>query len=103
MDNKSELMMDYKTVAGNILSWLFGIIVLAIAVINMFWGNDAGYGIFIFLLSFVYFPPATAFLKKISGISIPLIVKIILGVFILWSALGVAELFDKIELMKQGF
>ena len=103
MNNKSELMMDYKTVAGNILSWLFGIIVMAIAVINMFWGNDPGYGIFIFFLSFVFFPPATALLKKISGISIPLIVKIILGIFILWSALGVAELFDKIELMKQSF
>lgn len=101
MKSKSELTMNNGSVFGNPISWLFGIVVMAIGIINIFWGNDPGYGIFIFLLSFVYFPPATAFIKKISGISIPLIVKIILGIFILWSALGVAELFDKIDLMMK--
>lgn len=91
--------MLYRSV-GNIASWLFGIVVLAIGIINTFWGNDTGYGIFIFLLSFVYFPPATAYFKKVSGISVPLMAKIILGLFILWSALGVGELFNKIELMR---
>ncbi len=28
------------------------------------------------------------------------IVKILLGIFILWASFGVGELFDKIELMK---
>ena len=88
---------------GNIFSWLFGIAVMATGILNTFWGNDPGYGIFIFLLSFAYFPPATAFLKKISGISIPLLAKIILGVFILWSAVGVADLFDKVDLMMKDF
>ena len=37
-----------------------------------------------------------------TGFSIPGmgIVKILLGIFILWASLGVGELFDKIELMK---
>jgi hypothetical protein len=99
MNSKSELAMNNRSLLGDIISWFFGIVFLAIGLINTFWGNDPGYGIFIVLLSFVYFPPATAFFKKISGISIPLVVKILLGVFIIWSALGVGELFDKIDLM----
>lgn len=35
--------------------WIFGIVVFAISVINMFWGNDPGYGVFVFFLSFVFF------------------------------------------------
>lgn len=103
MNNKSEITLNNRSFLGDIISWFFGIVFLAIGLINTFWGNDPGYGIFIILLSFVYFPPATALLKKVSGLSIPLIVKIILGVFILWSALGVAELFDKIDLMLKDF
>jgi len=99
MDNKSGLVVNNRFVLGDIISCFFGIVFLAIGLINTFWGNDPGYGIFILLLSFVYFPPVTAFIKKILGISILLIVKIILGVFIIWTALGVGELFDKIDLM----
>jgi hypothetical protein len=99
MNKKSQVTMNDGFIFGDLISWLFGIVVIAIGIINTFWGNDPGYGVFIFLLSFAYFPPANAFLKRISGLSIPLIIKIILGVFILWSAFGVAELFDKIDLM----
>ena len=96
--------MDNTSIGGNAISWLFGIIVLAIATVNMFWGNDPEFGIFLALLSLVYFLPVKAIVKKVIGFSIPRIglVKIILGVFIIWAALGVGELFDKIELMKMG-
>jgi hypothetical protein len=99
MNNKSEITVRKKSILGDTTSWLFSIIVLAIGILNTFWGNDPGYGVFIFLLSFIFLPPANALLEKISGISISLLLKILLGVFILWSALGVAELFDKIDLM----
>jgi hypothetical protein len=81
---------------------MFGVVFFAIGVVNTFWGNDPGFGVFILLLSFVYFLPVNAILKKMSGFSIPRmgIVKILLGIFILWASLGVGELFDKIELMK---
>ncbi|HEX8367756.1 MAG TPA: hypothetical protein VF604_04240 [Pyrinomonadaceae bacterium] len=38
-----------------------------------------------------------------TGFSIPGmgIVKILLGIFILWAAFGVGELFDKIDLMME--
>jgi hypothetical protein len=103
MNSKSAITMNNKSIVGNTTSWLFGIVAMVIGLINTFWGNDPGYGVFIILLSFVYFPPATDLLKKKIGISIPLVVKIVLGLFILWSALGVAELFDKIDLMMQDF
>src|SRR5687768_2268919 len=100
MDNKSEVSINNSSIVGISTNWLFGVVVFAIGIINTFWGNDPGFGVFIIVLSFVYFPPASNLFKKITGFAIPLIVKIILGVFILWAALGVGELFDKIELMK---
>jgi len=93
--------MSDKSNASNVISWLFGIVVVAIGVVNVFWGNDRGFGIFLLLLSFFYFLPVNAILRKLTGFSIPKmgIVKIVLGIFIIWASLGVGELFDKIELM----
>ncbi|WP_460924130.1 hypothetical protein [Pontibacter brevis] len=88
---------------GSIISAIFGMVAIAIGIINTFWGNDPGYGIFILLLSSVYFPPANVLFRKYTGFSIPPILKILLAVFILWSALGVAELPDKINLMLMDF
>ena len=102
MNNKSEITMNNTSIIGNIISWLFGIVFFAIGVLNTFWGNDPGFGVFILLLSFVYFLPVNTILKKMAGFSISGmgIVKIVLGIFIIWAAVGVGELYDKIELMK---
>lgn len=93
--------MNNKSIVLNVISWIFGIVFFAIGVVNTFWGNDPGFGVFILLLSFVYFLPVNAIFKKMTGFSIPGmgIVKILLGIFILWASLGVGELFDKIDLM----
>ena len=99
--NKSALMTDYKTVAGNLVSWVFGIVVLAAGLINTFWGNDPGFGIMLVLLSFVFYPPVNAMIKKRFGRSIPLLIKIILAFFIIWASLGVGELPAKIDLMMR--
>ena len=91
----------------NITGWIFGIAVFATGVVNTFWGNDPEFGVFILLLSFVYFPPTSNILSAISkqvvGFPIPKIVKIVLSIFIVWATLGVGELFDKIDLMMQDF
>ena len=96
--------MNNKSIVLNVLSWIFGIAFLAIGVVNTFWGNDPGFGVFVLLLSFVYFLPVNDILKKMTGFSIPRMgmVKILLGVFILWASLGVGELFDKIDLMMMS-
>ena len=101
MNNKSEVTMHNKSDVLNIISWLFGTAVLAVGLINTFWGNDPGFGIFIVLLSFVYFPPVNAVIREKIGFSIPPIVKIVLSIFIIWASLGVGELFDKIDLMMK--
>ena len=100
MNNKSEVMINNTPTVWNLISWLFGIVVIAIGVVNTFWGNDPGFGIFMLLLSLVYFPPLTAIFKEKTGFSIPGLLKFFLGIFILWAALGVGELFDKIDLMR---
>ncbi|HEY1022234.1 MAG TPA: hypothetical protein VGE06_07965 [Flavisolibacter sp.] len=100
MSNKSETALNSRSLLENIISSFFGVLFLTIGLINTFWGNDTGYGIFIVLLSAVFFQPVSRWIKKITGYSVPFIVKFILALFILWSALGVAELFDKIELMR---
>ena len=105
MNNKSEVLMDNQSNALNIISWLFGVAVLTVGLINTFWGNDAAFGVFLILLSFVYFLPVNAILQNLAGFSIPkmTILKIALGIFIIWASLGVGELFDKIELMMIDF
>jgi hypothetical protein len=95
--------MKNKSVFWDVISWMFGVIVLAIGLVNIFWGNDPFFGVFIALLAFVYFPPVNSLLKKITGIRIHFILKILLGLFILWAALGVGELFDKIDMMLMEF
>ena len=103
MTQHSELTKDYKSIAGNIISSLFGILAMAIGLVNCFWGNDPGYGVFIVLFSLVFFPPVTDLIKKITGISVHYIIKILIAIFIIWSALGVGELGDKIDLMLKNF
>lgn len=97
--NKNHLKLSTQPTFLNLFSWFFGMIVVAIGVVNTFWGNDPGFGIFLLLLSFVYFPPADIIMKEITGFTIHRFLKIGLGLFILWAALGVGELFDKIDLM----
>ena len=99
MNNKTEGITNNTSPLENIIGWVFGAAVLAAGIINMFWGNDAGFGVFLALLSFIYFPPANIFIEKRFGFSIHFIVKIIVGIFIIWASLGVGELFDKIDLM----
>ena len=105
MNNKSEMIINKGSVVENIISRVFGIAVLAVGVINTFWGNDPGFGIFLILLSSIYFLPVNTILKKLAGFSIPgmAVVKIMLCAFIIWAVLGVGELFDKIDLMMTSF
>ncbi|MEJ8818856.1 hypothetical protein [Lacibacter sp. H407] len=96
--------MTYKLNVASIISSLFGVLTLAIGFANTFWGDDPGFGIFIMLLSLVYFLPVNDLLKKITGYTIPAFgwIKAGLGLFIIWASVGVGELFDKIELMMQS-
>lgn len=99
MSNKSAATLNQKSIVLNLIGWLFGMLVLGIGLINIFWGNDPFFGVFLVLLSFVYFPPVNVLLYKWTSFSIPGFAKILLGAFIIWAAIGVGELFAKIDLM----
>lgn len=88
-----------------VVSYTFGLVVTAIGLVNTFWGNDPGFGIFLLLLAGVYFLPVNLILQKRFGFTIPKfsVVKFFLALFIIWAALGVGELFDKIDLMQMYF
>ena len=82
-----------------VIRYLFAILFSIIGLINSFWGNDPFYGVFVILLSLPFYPVfSEKFVKQIRIWHL-----FILGGFILWTALGVAELFDKIALMIQSF
>lgn len=84
---------------GSIISWIFGMVFLATGIINTFWGNDTGSGIFIVLLSLLIIPLSSNIIQRWLGRPISPFVRVVIGLFILWSSLGVGELFDKIDLM----
>ena len=82
-----------------VIRYLFAIGFSLIGLINSFWGNDPFYGVFVILLSLPFYPVfSERFIRQIRTWHL-----IILGGFILWTALGVAELFNKIALMIQSF
>lgn len=105
MTTKPQTVTSEITTIGKITSWLFGAVVLAAGLINTFWGNDAGFGVFLILLSFVYFLPVNTIFEKLTGRSIPKVrlLKILLAFFIIWAVAGVGDLAEKIALMKADF
>lgn len=78
------------------IGWIFSIVVLAVGILNVFLVHPVP-GVVYLLLSLVYLPPANATLKKRFGFSIPLVVKIILGIIIIMFTLGVSDLGDMID------
>ena len=92
--------MNRNSIVLSLIDWIFGAVFFSIGIVNTLWGNDFLFGVFIILLSLVYFLPVNDIFKRTTGFSIPKmgIVKLVLGIFIIWAALGVGELFDKIDL-----
>lgn len=91
--------MSYKLNGWDIIGWVTSLFTFLIGLVNTFWGNDPFFGIFVILLSFVFIPPLSTILKNFTGFSIPVLVKVLVFLFIMWASLGVGELFDKIDLM----
>jgi hypothetical protein len=91
----------YKTIKENlmtlnIISWIFGLLVLTIGLSNLLLVHPVPGAVFI-LLSLLYFPPVTAVLRQRAGLSVPTVVKIALGIVIIWFTLGVSDLGDIID------
>jgi len=85
--------MVNKSKIDNIISWIFTIIFFVIGVLNL-WLVHFVSGIFYLLLSIIYSPHLNSILKTKLDFSIPLVVKIFVGLFILWGTLAVGELVE---------
>lgn len=88
---------------NKILGWSLGIGFSLIALINIFWGNDSIFGVFLLLLALSYIPTMNNLIALKTGIRLPLWSKIAIALFIIWSSVGVGELFDKIDMMLESF
>lgn len=80
----------------DLISWIFGIAVFATGLLNIFLVHPVP-GVVYMLLSFVYFPPANALLRKKSGFLVPPPVKIMLGIVIILFTFGVSDLGDMFD------
>lgn len=94
MENK--MLTHNKPDVWGISGWAFGLVVMIIGVFNILLVHPVP-GIVYLLLSLVYFPPANAIFRKKLGFSIPLVVKITLGIVIIMFTLGVSDLGDMID------
>ena len=85
MNNKSNIE---QLNAANVTSWLLGIVILTIGVLNLVLVHPVP-GIVFLLLSLVYFPPANTLSRKLLGTPIPLVLKIILGIVTVLSGVAI--------------
>lgn len=95
--------MNNNSTIFNLTGWTFGLLFSSIGLINTFWGNDPFFGLFILVISLLYLPPVNALINNKLGLKVHIAIKIGLGLFVLWAALGVGELFAKIDLMLNSF
>jgi hypothetical protein len=82
--------------AGTLFSGFLGLLVFAIGISNLLLVHPVPGMIFLFL-SLLYFPPANTFFLKRFGLSIPLAVKFVLGLIIIWFTLGVSDLGEMVD------
>jgi hypothetical protein len=95
--------MKTQAIILNSLGWIAGLLFSAIGLINLRWGNDPVFGLFILGLSLLFYPPLEAWLKKRFGYRLHPVLLILLALLLLWASLGVGELFAKIRLMMASF
>ena len=98
----NQLLLN-KNLVSKFVSLIFGIVFSFVGFVNIFWGNDPFFGLIIFALSFIYYLPAIDLLQNKIRPKTFTIAKYVVGFLILWTSLGVGELFDKVELMLKSF
>lgn len=94
--------MDNKVLSA-LLNLLMGLLCTFIGFVNCFWGNDPFYGYFITLISLIFYIPLYSLIANKIRPNFITMLKVILVLFILWSSLGVGEMFDKIDMMQHSF
>ena len=91
-----RLMRDLIVVA-------FGVLFSAIGFVNTFWGNDPYYGLAVLTASSLFYLPLIDVMRAKVSAQQGTALLVLLGAFILWSSIGVGELWDKTAMMVETF
>ena len=81
----------------------FGVLFSAVGVVNTFWGNDPYYGLAVLTASFLFYLPLIDVVRTRLRAQQGTGLLVLLGAFILWSSIGVGELWDKTAMMMEAF
>lgn len=92
-----------NSIVSALLNLLFGLLFSFIGFVNSFWGDDPYFGLFILVLSAIFYLPLLNLVLELIPKKLLLAGKIFLALFIIWASLGVGQLADKIDLMYQTF
>lgn len=88
--------MKTNSTSWNIIAWFLGILFLTIGILNLIYIHPVPAGIYM-LLSLLYLPPITRYVKQKTGFRISPIILIILAFLVLWFTLGVGDLMEYFE------
>lgn len=98
-----DVVVNRNSNTWNIISWMFCIGFFIIGILNIFLVHIIPGGIYILLslfyilLSLFYIPSTNNLLKKRLGFSISPVIKIIIGIIVLWGTLAVGDLMELFE------
>ncbi|NVK51343.1 MAG: hypothetical protein HWD85_00295 [Flavobacteriaceae bacterium] len=76
----------------NSVSFIAGLLIFIIGLLNLFRGDDSWLGVAFITLSFIYIPAANKVFKKTFGFSVHYLVKIILAAILLWISMAVGAI-----------
>ncbi|MCE3283131.1 MAG: hypothetical protein K0Q66_1868 [Chitinophagaceae bacterium] len=82
-----------KATSTPVLNWVLGIPVFIIGLLFIFLVHPVP-GIIAILISLIYLPQASVLLQRRFGFPVPLAVKILLAIAVIWFTLGVSDLGD---------
>lgn len=82
--------MKYR-IFSVVVGWIFFMVVLTLGIMNLILVHPVP-GVVYVLLSLVFLPPFQSFIQTRLNFSIPIAVRIILGIIIVWFTLGMSDL-----------
>jgi hypothetical protein len=90
------IIMKQKDKPTTIIYWLFTLVFLILGLLNAFLVHIVP-GLIYSVLAAFYFPPAIQIFQKYFSLSIPLFIRIIFGLVVLWGTLAVGDLMEIFE------
>ncbi len=87
---------SHNTAPHRFVSLIFATLFIAIGILNMIYVHWVP-GVFYLLLALLYLPVTNTILFRNTGHAIPIWIKVLSGLIILWATLGVGDLMEVFE------